>query len=60
MLSFSPLTLSFNSMNTVYHVRVLKVQGRIDMSQVFQTKLPVSYVKAFLVVRFHLSVATSV
>ena len=42
------------------HVRALENQEGIDISPTFQTKLLVSFVNAFLVVRFHLCEATSI
>ena len=63
MLSFNSLTLLFNSMNAFDHMRALKTREGIDIpriSLVFQPKLLVSYVNAFLAGRFHICVTTSV
>ena len=61
ILSFSSLTLSFNSKNNFNHVLTPKIQEGIDIYPVFQMKLHVSLsnVSAFFVVRFHICVAIS-
>ena len=47
MLCFSSLTLSFKSINILYHERASKNQEGIEVSPVFQTILPVTFVNTF-------------